>query len=97
MYFDIARNQLIVGAKNSLHRLSLVNLYTIEQTYWNSSVGIRDECITKGETEENCHNYIKVLLSDGKQLFSCGTNAFKPSCTWREVCYLFKLNNNSQI
>lgn len=39
----------------------------------------------KGQSVDDCHNYVKVLLSAGKRLFACGTGAFSPQCTWREV------------
>ncbi|OXU28754.1 hypothetical protein TSAR_006189 [Trichomalopsis sarcophagae] len=42
-------------------------------------------CQDKGQSVEDCHNYIKVLLSNGKSLFTCGTNAFSPECTWRKI------------
>ncbi|KAL1461639.1 hypothetical protein WDU94_013513 [Cyamophila willieti] len=42
-------------------------------------------CQMKGQSEESCHNFVKVLLSNGRKLFACGTSAFSPSCTWREM------------
>ncbi|MGH0152639.1 UNVERIFIED_CONTAM: hypothetical protein FKN15_047210 [Acipenser sinensis] len=32
-----------------------------------------------------CQNYIRVLLISGKKLFTCGTNAFLPVCTTRQI------------
>lgn len=41
-----------------------------------------DNCRAKMRREEDCQNYIKVLLlkDDDQSLFVCGTNAFKPMC-----------------
>lgn len=36
--------------------------------------------------QEECQNYIRVLLVGGDRLFTCGTNAFTPVCTIRSVC-----------
>ena len=59
-------------------------------------------CTAKGQSEEMCRNYIKVLVAkedqvmmmmivivvynnDDDQVFACGTHAFKPQCSWRNV------------
>lgn len=41
--------------------------------------------------QEECQNYIRVLLVGGDRLFTCGTNAFTPVCTIRSVCFHTKL------
>lgn len=40
--------------------------------------------------QEECQNYIRVLLVGGDRLFACGTNAFTPVCTIRSVCVCTK-------
>lgn len=35
--------------------------------------------------QEECQNYIRVLLISGRTLFTCGTNAFTPVCITRQV------------
>ena len=44
-------------------------------------------CTAKGQTEELCRNYVKILLlsSNAEQVFACGTHAFSPKCSWREI------------
>jgi len=42
-------------------------------------------CLEKGQSETDCRNYVKVLLPYNNQLFVCGTHAFSPKCSWREV------------
>lgn len=35
--------------------------------------------------QEDCQNYVRVLLISGERLFTCGTNAFTPVCITRQV------------
>ncbi len=35
--------------------------------------------------QDECQNYVRVLLLNGSRLFTCGTNAFMPMCTTRPV------------
>jgi hypothetical protein len=54
--------QVIVGARDSLYRLSLEGLTKLEKATWeatDSNVGL---CTAKGQSEEDCRNYIKVLV-----------------------------------
>ena len=41
--------------------------------------------------QEICHNYMRVLLIYQDHVFACGTNAFSPRCTRREVSNSFLL------
>ncbi|MFT7807873.1 semaphorin-5B-like [Arapaima gigas] len=82
---DLTRNQLIVGARNYLFRLSLSNVSLMQATEWGPDDDTRRSCQSKGKTEVECQNYIRVLLIDGRRLFTCGTNAFLPICTVRQV------------
>ncbi|GBM33564.1 Semaphorin-5A [Araneus ventricosus] len=85
LLFDIPRYQLIVGARDYLFRLNLESLRVLEQTHWPSAEQTVKTCMQKGQTEEDCHNFIRVLLMQGDRIFACGTNAFAPECTWRDV------------
>ena len=38
-----------------------------------------------GQSEADCHNFIKILVSYRDKLFACGTNAFSPQCSWRDI------------
>ncbi|EMP24376.1 Semaphorin-5B, partial [Chelonia mydas] len=40
--------------------------------------------------EEECQNYVRVLIVYGKKVFTCGTNAFSPVCSSRQVGNLSK-------
>ncbi|XP_045779006.1 semaphorin-5B [Maniola jurtina] len=85
LLFDVARDQVIVGARDALYRLSLRGLRPLERADWLAPPEKAQLCQDKGQTEEDCHNYIKVLLAYGHKLFACGTNAFSPICSWREI------------
>lgn len=32
-----------------------------------------------------CHNFVRVLIVYDGEVFTCGTNAFSPECSWRKV------------
>ncbi|XP_050679384.1 semaphorin-5B [Leptidea sinapis] len=85
LLFDVARDQVIVGARDTLYRLSLRGLRPLERADWPAPADKTKLCQDKGQTDDDCHNYIKVLLAYGHKLFTCGTNAFSPLCTWREI------------
>jgi hypothetical protein len=57
----------------------------LEKAPWLAPPEKVELCQNKGQAEANCHNFVKVLLLSGKRLFSCGTNAFSPQCSWRKV------------
>ncbi|KAI2663231.1 Semaphorin-5B [Labeo rohita] len=113
---DLTRNQLIVGARNHLFRLSLSNVSLLQRTLllnplnvqrnpekgdaleadltricqnpateWGVDESTRRSCQSKGKTEDECQNYVRVLLLNGSRLFTCGTNAFMPICTTRPI------------
>ncbi|XP_033342636.2 semaphorin 5c [Megalopta genalis] len=85
LLFDVARQQVVVGARDNLYRLTLTSLTALEQAAWPAPDDKTNTCQNKGQTVEDCRNYVKVLLSNGKSLFTCGTYAFSPWCTWREI------------
>uniref|UniRef100_A0A4W5JW81 Semaphorin-5A n=1 Tax=Hucho hucho TaxID=62062 RepID=A0A4W5JW81_9TELE len=50
-------------------------------------------CFSRGKSEEECQNYIRVLLVNGDRLFTCGTNAFTPICTNRTLTNLTEIHD----
>ncbi|KAK5860652.1 hypothetical protein PBY51_022113 [Eleginops maclovinus] len=56
-----------------------------EATEWAPDEDTRRSCQSKGKTEIECQNYIRVLLVNKTEVMSCGTNAFQPQCITREV------------
>lgn len=85
LLFDVSRDQVIVGARDALYRLSLRGLTQLEKAPWLAPPDKVELCQNKGQAETSCHNFVKVLLASGKRIFTCGTNAFSPQCSWREI------------
>ena len=75
--------------RDNVYRLTLHSLVQLEHASWTAPPEKIKVCQDKGQSSADCHNFIKVLLSNGKRLFACGTNAFSPQCTWREVKLAF--------
>ncbi|XP_037905898.1 semaphorin-5B [Hermetia illucens] len=84
LLFDIARDQVIVGARDSLYRLSL-RLSLREHSSWKADPSMITTCQDKGQSEDDCHNYVMVLQNYGNLLYACGTYAFSPNCSWRQM------------
>ncbi|XP_030372393.1 semaphorin-5A [Scaptodrosophila lebanonensis] len=85
LLFDVARNQVIVGARDTLYRMSF-DLKPLERANWEATPEQIAMCLVKGQSERLCRNYVRVLHSYGEnQLYVCGTNAFQPSCSWRQM------------
>nr|CAD7441943.1 unnamed protein product [Timema bartmani] len=82
---SLARSCISSHGRDTLYRLSMQGLVTLEKASWPAPVDKATLCQDKGQTERNCHNFVKVLQSVGKRLFACGTNAFSPQCSWREI------------
>lgn len=83
--FDVKRYQLIVGARDTLFRLSLDALTRLEMADWTATPTKVGLCTAKGQSDQNCRNFIKVLLEHNDKIFACGTHAFSPKCSWREA------------
>ncbi|KAI4872714.1 hypothetical protein NFI96_014379 [Prochilodus magdalenae] len=71
--------------RDDLFRVELDNVVGDEMFYskkrtWESNRNDIRICRMKGKHEDECRNYIKVLLSRQGGLFVCGTNAFNPLC-----------------
>ncbi|CAG5131022.1 unnamed protein product, partial [Candidula unifasciata] len=43
-----------------------------------------------------CRNFVRVLIltNENDEVFTCGTNAFTPVCTWRNVSHLAQVTNS---
>ncbi|XP_062854905.1 semaphorin-6B [Trichomycterus rosablanca] len=77
---------LYIGTRDDLFRVELDSVVGDEMFYskkrtWESNKNDIKICRMKGKREDECHNYIKVLLSRNGGLFICGTNAFNPLCS----------------
>uniref|UniRef100_A0A8C8GJ87 Sema domain-containing protein n=1 Tax=Oncorhynchus tshawytscha TaxID=74940 RepID=A0A8C8GJ87_ONCTS len=87
--FDPSQNELIVGARNHLFRLHLEDLSLIQVRLYQANVS----CGVLSSSQEECQNYIRVLLVNGDRLFTCGTNAFTPICTNRTLTNLTEIHD----
>ncbi|RUS82099.1 hypothetical protein EGW08_010144 [Elysia chlorotica] len=91
---DDERDQLLVGGRDVLFRLDLDSLSVLESVEWGSDPRGVHLCSQRGQEMENCHNFIRVLsLVDTNEVLVCGTNAFHPTCTLRDVN---KLSNTTR-
>uniref|UniRef100_A0A8C4DU33 Semaphorin-5A n=1 Tax=Dicentrarchus labrax TaxID=13489 RepID=A0A8C4DU33_DICLA len=61
------------------------NELIVGATEWAPDEDTRRSCQSKGKTEIECQNYIRVLLVNKTEVMTCGTNAFQPLCITREV------------
>lgn len=83
---DEDRLQLLVGGRNVLFRFDLRTLQPLERVEWKSNQTTINSCYKKGQSTSTCHNFIRVLsLVDGDEVLVCGTYAFNPTCTLRDV------------
>ncbi|CAB1455031.1 unnamed protein product, partial [Pleuronectes platessa] len=76
---------LYIGARDDLFRVELDIVAGDEMFYnkkrtWESNKNDIRICRMKGKHEDECRNFMKVLLSRQGGLFVCGTNAFNPLC-----------------
>ncbi|KAM5192185.1 semaphorin-6B [Mantella aurantiaca] len=75
---------LYIGDRNAFYQI-LLDSNNLELKYrkkfiWRSNHQDINVCRMKGKQEEECKNFLKVLLLHGNTLFACGTNAFNPVC-----------------
>uniref|UniRef100_T1JEM8 Semaphorin-1A n=1 Tax=Strigamia maritima TaxID=126957 RepID=T1JEM8_STRMM len=73
---------LLVGARNIVYNVSLHNLTENKPIEWYSIDAHVNLCHLKGKFEDDCQNYIRVLLKHDNGLLICGTNAYKPMCRY---------------
>ena len=85
-HFKLLRQEggsLLIGARNVVYNISLDDLSeNMEQRIeWNSRERDTELCLVKGKSEEDCHNYIRVLAKQNNEsLLVCGTNSYNPRC-----------------
>lgn len=65
--------------------LASQNIFTFAIPLMFRPVNTSCVCVVFFFSQEECQNYIRVLLVGGDRLFTCGTNAFTPVCTNRTV------------
>uniref|UniRef100_A0A3B3T732 Sema domain-containing protein n=1 Tax=Paramormyrops kingsleyae TaxID=1676925 RepID=A0A3B3T732_9TELE len=97
--FDPGQSELIVGTSSVPHLpSSLLSPFShfvpcfitvpLQAVDWHCDDFTKAACFSRGKSEEECQNYVRVLLVNGDRLFTCGTNAFTPICTNRTLSNL---------
>uniref|UniRef100_A0A4W4DV23 Semaphorin-5A n=1 Tax=Electrophorus electricus TaxID=8005 RepID=A0A4W4DV23_ELEEL len=69
------------------------NELIVGEAEWHCDEFTKGACFSRGKSEEECQNYIRVLLVNGDRLFTCGTNAFTPICTNRTLTNLTEIHD----
>ncbi|KAM5171355.1 semaphorin-4B [Mantella aurantiaca] len=80
-------NTLYVGAREALFSLNSTNFMSHSMLTWEAEDLKKKECTFKGkDAQKDCQNYIKILLQlNGTHLYTCGTYAFSPNCTYIKI------------
>uniref|UniRef100_A0A8C5QJK6 Semaphorin 4A n=1 Tax=Leptobrachium leishanense TaxID=445787 RepID=A0A8C5QJK6_9ANUR len=81
------QQKLYVGAQDYVLHFSIDNAGTLEfkkHIHWPSDQKIISNCVSKAKSNETeCLNFNRVLLPiNNTHLYTCGTNAFSPVCTY---------------
>ncbi|XP_062998835.1 semaphorin-4B [Elgaria multicarinata webbii] len=81
---------LYVGARETLLALNTSSFSPGPQhrnLLWGAEEEKKRQCIFKGkDAQRDCHNYIKILLQlNDTHLYTCGTSAFSPTCTYINI------------
>lgn len=76
-------NSILLGGRNRVYNLSAYDLNEFKDARieWPSSEAHSQLCLLKGKSEDDCQNYVRILVPTTKgKLLVCGTNSFKPLC-----------------
>ncbi|XP_027775654.2 semaphorin-4B [Marmota flaviventris] len=82
---------LYVGAREALFALNTSLSFwpggKYQELLWSADAERKQQCSFKGkDPKRDCQNYIKILLPlNSSHLFTCGTAAFSPLCTYINV------------
>ncbi|KAJ8261966.1 hypothetical protein GJAV_G00160540 [Gymnothorax javanicus] len=84
---DEEKGRLLVGAKDHIFSLNLLDIKEYLTIAWPATSSRRDECKWAGkDVLKECSNFIKVLQSFNQtHFYACGTGAFHPVCAYLET------------
>jgi semaphorin 5 len=85
-----------ISFRDRVYRLSL-QLDVMQKVEWEASASVIDTCIAKGQSETDCRNYIMSINEFDNKLLICGSYAFSPRCTWRNVDSLALIKEEHSI
>lgn len=71
--------------RDRIYRLSLFNLELMNTAEWAVPTKTFETCVSKGQPENDCRNFITVLHEMNNNLLACGTFAYSPNCSWRNI------------
>lgn len=83
--------------RDRIYRLALHNLELMHEVDWEVPTKIIETCVSKGQSDNDCRNYIMVLHEFNNRLLSCGTFAYSPSCSWRSAEDLSPISYESGV
>ncbi|CAL8293081.1 unnamed protein product [Merluccius merluccius] len=91
------RNTLYIAARDHVFAVNLTtaaqHLTPQMRLTWRSEDV--NTCTVRGKKSDECYNYIKVLVPrDDETLFTCGTNAFNPTCRHYQMRSLQKVGED---
>ncbi|VDM40743.1 unnamed protein product [Toxocara canis] len=67
--------------RDVVYNVSIATFAEMQSIKWSSKQNVVNECLMKGKPKDACHNFVRVLASDGSSgVLVCGTNAFQPMC-----------------
>uniref|UniRef100_A0A8C5PM40 Semaphorin 3D n=1 Tax=Leptobrachium leishanense TaxID=445787 RepID=A0A8C5PM40_9ANUR len=88
LLLDEERGKLLLGAKDQIYLLSLVDLNkNLRKIHWPAAKERVEFCKLAGkDTNTECANFVKVLHHYNKtHAYTCGTGAFHPQCGYLEL------------
>uniref|UniRef100_A0A8C3TG32 Semaphorin 3D n=1 Tax=Chelydra serpentina TaxID=8475 RepID=A0A8C3TG32_CHESE len=88
LLLDEERGRLLIGAKDHIFLLSLVDLNkNVKKIYWPASKEKVEVCKLAGkDVQTECANFIRVLQPYNRtHVYVCGTGAFHPICGYIEL------------
>ncbi|KAH9498240.1 Semaphorin-5B, partial [Bulinus truncatus] len=89
---DLDNNQLIVGSREYIYRLSLHDLSLLEMYAWPGNDDSRLRC--EVALWKYCSNYVLVVKKRDKDLLVCGTNYLNVTCDYRNPTSLTAIVNS---
>lgn len=93
-------SSILLGGRNTVYNLSIFDFTERKELRfkWTSSEPHYQLCLLKGKAEDDCQNYIRIMVNTGPdKILICGTNSYKPLCRHYSVnvssqCNLFDFN-----
>lgn len=79
-----------------MYKFSL-KLDLIQKEKWEASKTSIDTCLQKGQNEKDCRNYIMAIHVYNNEILVCGSFAYSPNCSWRNIDTLNLIKQEKSI